>query len=616
MTLRQELGLFFGGLLLVVLSLVVGINYVGLKDRLEDGLKKQFSTQPFQRAAQSERQILLERARTLVSNQLVNSYRRNVVSSLENDVDAVTALQKARENDAEHRNLHAELYTLYDQALGVLNRVGTESANDLVAIAAEDGTVLLEVLGVGYETFAEVADFDIGIKAQNLSLGDFWSSVKQRGDLKGYLVYPDHHLYLVGASWFQKGPYFDGLAAVGTVVDQEFLENVAGDSLVFVIYGDQVVGSSLEAQDLGQAMRERTKPWPEGEGEETWTAPDGKTYLVKSQSLQSFYLPKTPENEAVESGSMVRPTEVGRVAFLRDMAIVEAAAFEQSRLSLLFGVVALVLALLLVPVVARRFTGPIGQLSASMNDVGRGVLEQIPIQNISTIREVREASLSFNQMIIGLRQKKALETFVPEGTRAEVEASGGAAPELGGKRLERTILFSDLRGFTSMSERLPATQVMEVLNLYLECMTRAIRLEQGDINEYIGDAILAVFESPDAAVRAARAMNQELERLRAGSLSEELKSLGQGIGIHTGAIVEGNIGERNARMKRAVVGDTVNLAARIQDRSRAGQYTAIFLSGATKDKLTDEVPLEFFGDEEFKGKAEPIPVWEVREPTA
>ena len=540
-----------------------------------------------------------------------------MVSVLESDADGVTALQKARQNDAAHKDLHSELYTLYDQTLGVLHRVGTESSNDLVTIAAEDGTVLLEVLGVGYESFAEVADFDIGTKAQNLSLGDFWSSVQQRGDLKGYLVYPDQKLYLVGASWFQRGPYFDGLAAVGTVVDQQFLESVAGDSLVFVFYGEQVVGSTLEAKNLGESMRLRATPWPSGEGEETWTAPDGKTYLVKSQSLQSFYPPKGgPESDPTEADSMVAPTEVGRVAFLRDMAIVEAAAFEQSRLSLLFGVAALVLALLLVPVVARRFTGPIGELSASMNEVGRGVLEQIPDQKISSIREVREASLSFNQMIIGLRQKKALETFVPEGTRAEVEASGGAAPELGGKRLERTILFSDLRGFTSMSERLPATQVMEVLNLYLEVMTRAIRLQQGDINEYIGDAILAVFESPDAAVRAARAMNLELDRLRRDSLSEELKNLGQGIGIHTGSIVEGNIGERHARMKRAVVGDTVNLAARIQDRSRAGRYTSIFLSGETKDKLTQEVPLEFFGDEEFKGKAELIPVWEVREPVS
>jgi adenylate cyclase len=194
-----------------------------------------------------------------------------------------------------------------------------------------------------------------------------------------------------------------------------------------------------------------------------------------------------------------------------------------------------------------------------------------------------------------------------------VEASGGATPELGGKRVERTILFSDLRGFTSMSERLTPTQVMEVLNLYLECMTRAIRLQGGDINEYIGDAILAVFETPDAAVRAACAMCEELDRLHDEAQVEELQGLGQGIGIHTGPIVEGNIGEKNARLKRAVIGDTVNLAARIQDRSREGKFTCIFLSGDTKNKLTDPVTLEFFGDEQFKGKAELIPVWEVRQ---
>jgi adenylate cyclase len=294
------------------------------------------------------------------------------------------------------------------------------------------------------------------------------------------------------------------------------------------------------------------------------------------------------------------------------MAEVEAVAFAQSRQSLLAGLAAILVALALVPFVARRFTGPIGTLSQAMKDVGEGSLEQIPPEQISSIREVRDASLSFNQMVIGLRQKKALETFVPEGTRQEVEASGGATPELGGVRVERTILFSDLRGFTSMSERLTPSQVMEVLNLYLERMTRAIRLQGGDINEYIGDAILAVFESPDAAVRAARVMCQELAELHKDASVEELKGLGQGIGLHTGQIVEGNIGERNARLKRAVVGDTVNLAARIQDRSREGKFTCIFLSQDTRDRLSEPVPLEFFGNEQFKGKADPVPVWEIK----
>ena len=173
-------------------------------------------------------------------------------------------------------------------------------------------------------------------------------------------------------------------------------------------------------------------------------------------------------------------------------------------------------------------------------------------------------------------------------------------------------MFSDLRGFTSMSEKMTPDEVMAVLNKYLHVMSRAIRLNNGDINEYIGDAILAVFESPDDAVRAGVAMTKELEELRKDTSIAALAGLAQGIGLHTGPLVEGNIGEENKRLKRAVVGDTVNLAARIQDRSRDGSFSCIFLSQSTKEKLTTDVELVHFGDEEFKGKAEPIPVWEVK----
>lgn len=606
MSLRQELSLFFGGLLLIVLSLVVGLNYTGLKHTLEAGLKKQFSPQPFLQIAQSERQLLLERSRTLASNQEVTTLRRSALSQLEVAQSRLEALAAARRKDPALRTLHTELYSLYDQALTVLDGSGMQAQNDLIAISSSDGVVLLETLGVTSAAFAESSDFSIATVADNLSKLGIWEQILGHGDLKGNLVYPDGKLYLFGASWFAKGDYFDGVALVGTAVDGEFMSRVAGDNLVFVSYSDKVVGSNEQSQALGEQMLGAGFRF--AGGEQSWQASDGTTYLVKSEALFSYY--SEAPGEGVEAKP---PVEIGRIAFLRNMAEVQAAAYQQSRQTLLLGLAALVVALLLVPFVARRFTGPIGALSLAMKEVGEGKLEQIPPDAISSIQEVKDASLSFNQMVIGLRQKKALETFVPEGTRQEVEASGGAAPELGGKRVERTILFSDLRGFTSMSERLSPSQVMEILNLYLERMTRAIRLAGGDINEYIGDAILAVFETPDGAVRAARAMCQELDSLHQEARLEEIKGLRQGIGLHTGPIVEGNIGERNARLKRAVVGDTVNLAARIQDRSREGKYTCIFLSGDTRARLKDQVALEFFGDEEFKGKAEPIPVWEVRE---
>ncbi len=618
MTLRRELSLFFGGLLLIVLGLVITHNSLSLYRILADGLKKQFSPDPFLQIAEVERSLLMERARSLVSNQQVNTFRRNLISGLEGSGTSEEVLEQVRQSDVdpELMTLRAHLYTLYDQTLGVLHGVGVSATNDLVAIVAEEGQVLLEILGgLSYSEFAQSPELELQVVEPNLSDQEIWKIAQDRGECRGFLVYPDGNLYLYGANPFLKGNWFEGLALVGKQIDRELLHSTVQNEhiQVFVLFGDRVVGNSEDSEELGEEFA----AWLSEGGalSESWTSRSGRTFLMKSRELKSFY--RTPEEveldeELIAEGLEVHPvTEVGQIIFLKDMSEVQAAARNQVLGASVIGIVTLALALLLVPLLARRFTIPIGALSNAMTEVGEGRLEQLEESTLSNIKEVREASLSFNQMVIGLRQKKALEHFVPEGTRREVEESQGATPQLGGSRIERTIMFSDLRGFTSMCEKLSADQVMEILNEYLERMTRAIRCQGGDINEYIGDAILAVFENPDSAVQAALDMNKALEDLRRETEVEDIKALGQGIGLHTGFIVEGNIGEANARLKRAVVGDTVNLAARIQDRSRDGRHTRIFLSRDTKGKLKEQVPMVIFGLEEFKGVDGPVEVWEL-----
>src|SRR5205085_11464253 len=107
--------------------------------------------------------------------------------------------------------------------------------------------------------------------------------------------------------------------------------------------------------------------------------------------------------------------------------------------------------------------------------------------------EVAMLGDSFNRMLIGLRQKRVLEKYVPMGARKDIDGESSGHIHLGGSRRRAAILFSDLRGFTSMSERLPPQEVVALLNEYLESMTTCIANNGGDINEYIGDAILAVF---------------------------------------------------------------------------------------------------------------------------
>lgn len=614
MKLRTQLSLIFGGLIVVVLTLVVVSNYQRSYGSLEKVLKEQFSLEPYQQLAEVERTLLLERANGLVERIPVHNGVRRANNILSTPGKGLNYLKTVR-NDPENE-YYIELSSTYEQMLQALTRIDSIDGQDLAVLISHDGTVITEafnqVLG------SKIQSLDVSI--DSVSKQPFWKVLEQFDFRRGYLVYPNGKLYLYGFASFYKRYEHEGVALVGKEIDRGFLRNITqsdkaadkekDETLAVVVYGDRVVASSEQAEKIGKELVEKPSE------SATWRSSGGQTFLLKSAPLWSYYLGDEERKQYEEEGLLdqLPPREqVGRVYLLQNVAGIQEAAFSGARATLSLGGLALLVSLLTIPLVANRFTEPIEELSEAMTQVGEGNLEQqVSLDRHSGIAEIKQASESFNQMMIGLRQKKILEHFVPEGTRKEVEALQGRTTELGGKRWERTIMFSDLRGFTSMSEKMTPDEVMAVLNKYLHVMSRAIRLNGGDINEYIGDAILAVFESPDKAVEASIAMNNELLELRKDKSIEALAGLAQGIGLHTGPLVEGNIGEENRRLKRAVVGDTVNLAARIQDRSRDGSHSCIFLSQDTKDRLTGSYDLVHFGDESFKGKAEPVPVWEVK----
>lgn len=615
MKLRTQLSLFFGGLIVFVLSLLVVTNYQRFYGTLESGLKEQFSLEPYLQLAEVDRVLLLERAHALVDRTPVLNGVRRINTLLKDPKDGLQAVEKIRVATSTSDDVVA-LSSIYEQMLLVFSKTQGAEGQDLIVLASQDGTVIAESFNQVHKE--EEQKFDLTVSTPSLTTQDFWNPVIQFVSSRGYLVYPNGKLYLYGASSFQSHFAYEGIALVGMEIDRAFLRLVTKteaslddetlETHAIVVYGERVVASSETALALGKQLSQAAIE------DDTWTSPSGETFLVKSAVLQSYYL--SPEEQAAyavqASDSFVPAKEVGRVYLMRNVRSVQQAAFAGAKASLLLGLLALIVSLLAIPLVARRFTGPIGELSEAMQGVGEGRLEPLEESHLSSIAEVKQAAHSFNQMVVGLRQKKVLEHFVPEGTRKEIEALQGQTSSLGGQRFERTIMFSDLRGFTSMSESMTPDEVMSILNKYLHVMSKAIRLNKGDINEYIGDAILAVFESPDDAVKAAIDMNEALVELHHDTSIDALAGLSQGIGLHTGPLVEGNIGEENRRLKRAVVGDTVNLAARIQDRSRDGSHSFIFISQATKDKLTKPVDLVHFGDEMFKGKAEPIPVWEIK----
>ncbi len=182
-------------------------------------------------------------------------------------------------------------------------------------------------------------------------------------------------------------------------------------------------------------------------------------------------------------------------------------------------------------------------------------------------------------------------------------------PQIGGTRKTVTILMSDLRGFTSLSENKDPEEMVRLLNRYLGKMSRIILKYDGIIDEFIGDAILAVFGAPEAhgndperAIACAIEMQNCLRDLNREITSAGGPPMEMGIGINTGQVIVGNIGSRQ-RMKYGIVGDTVNRASRIESNSVGGQ---VLIGQSTFDLVKDMVEAQPPGNMMMKGLKKPL----------
>jgi adenylate cyclase len=190
------------------------------------------------------------------------------------------------------------------------------------------------------------------------------------------------------------------------------------------------------------------------------------------------------------------------------------------------------------------------------------------------------------------------------------------APSLRGERREVTVLFSDLRGFATLSERLPPEIVAGLLNEYFAAMTTAIFAHRGMINDFVGDAIMAIFGAPVAdpdhalhAVRAAETMQQALRNLNRRWEAAGFPILRMGIAIHTGEVFAGNVGGEK-RIKYTVVGDAANAAARLEELNK-DLGTTILMTNETRRVLGNSVEVKDHGLIPVKGRTQPLHVFEV-----
>jgi adenylate cyclase len=220
-------------------------------------------------------------------------------------------------------------------------------------------------------------------------------------------------------------------------------------------------------------------------------------------------------------------------------------------------------------------------------------------------------------MVDGLQERDKLKTtFGKYMTDAVVDHLMAGKVQLGGEVLTATILFSDIRSFASISEKMDAKSLVALLNEYFTEMVDEVIKEDGVVDKYIGDAIMAVFGAPVAkpdtaihAVRAAIGMRKALAALNEKLVARGMKAIATGIGIHTGQLVAGNIGSEK-RMEYTVIGDAVNLASRLEGATKE-LGVAVLISQDTYDLVKDHVEARPVKEITVKGREQPVMTYEV-----
>jgi adenylate cyclase len=217
------------------------------------------------------------------------------------------------------------------------------------------------------------------------------------------------------------------------------------------------------------------------------------------------------------------------------------------------------------------------------------------------------------------RVRDVFSRFVPEHVVGEVLRRTDDDLRLVGTELTGTVMFGDLRDFTTFAELLPADKVIDVLNRYLSEMSDAILDNGGTLVAYMGDGIMAVFgapiEQPDHADRALAAAREMLgPRLATFNAYLREEGLGEGfrmgVGLNSGHVMSGNVGSER-RLEYTAIGDTTNTAARLEGMTK-GTPHQLFMSQATKDFLHGEPDdLVHVGEFEVRGRTQKITLWSI-----
>ena len=282
------------------------------------------------------------------------------------------------------------------------------------------------------------------------------------------------------------------------------------------------------------------------------------------------------------------------------------------------GVALLAIALVVAVMLGKRLSRPIKAIAAQAHLVADFDLDGVKPLPHSRVLEFDNQASAFNAMLTGLR---AFSAYVPRSLVAKLVRTG-EADATKPREATLTVMFTDITGFTSLSEQLPASAGAELLNHHFALLCAAIDKEGGTVDKFLGDGIMAFFGAPDqlkghaaAATRAAIAIRAALEKDNKAAVEKGLPPLRIRVGIHTGKVIVGDIGASD-RVNYTIVGDTVNVSQRLQELGKLlapDAETVILISGETATRLDERFQLVASGRHRLRGRGEPIEVFLVGE---
>jgi len=305
------------------------------------------------------------------------------------------------------------------------------------------------------------------------------------------------------------------------------------------------------------------------------------------------------------------------------LAAVDRAVAAAVRKALLIGALALLFGLAGAIVLARRLVRPVRFLAADAAQIAAGDLAHRA--RIERADEIGQLADAFNDMAIALegsfgRLRKTLasfERFVPRKFLAVVAPEGIENIRVGTSATRVVaVLFSDIRGFTKLSEGMPPLKLYALLNDYLERMGNAIDAAGGFVDKYIGDAIMALFddEHTDKMLDAILGMRRELRALNVERAQAGLPPIDNGIGAHGGEVVMGTIGFAS-KIESTVIGDAVNVASRVESLTKE-QGVAVLVTDAVVSKLREPARFKLrkiAAGVALRGRVDPVDLYTVDE---